>query len=74
MNDLKKSACFTIKENKELHSLYFGEVENDKKEGKGIFITQKIQKEGLWKGDNLIEGLEKSKNYLYKGTFKDGKR
>ena len=51
MNILKKSSRFEIKENKEVNSLYFGEIEQDKKEGKGIFINKKIQKEGIWRGD-----------------------
>ena len=76
IEELKKMKNYAVKLNKQKdnESLYFGQFSEGKKNGIGIFITQKIVYEGKFLNNEIQEGIEKKKTGIYKGEFKQGKK
>ena len=56
--------------------IYYGEIENNKKNGIGIQFNQKNEYEGIWKNGEIIKGkavyYSDQGNIIYEGDFKDG--
>ena len=54
--------------------LYLGEVQNDKKNGEGISISEKEIYEGTYKDNIKMGGYEKNRDGVYEGEYLKGKR
>ena len=68
-----KKPLFTIVEEDE-GGVYFGEYENNVKNGTGLCVTEKEIFEGTYENDVKVKGSERNIDGIYKGYFLNGKR
>lgn len=54
--------------------LYIGEMIGKDKDGLGIFITPRLCFQGSWKKNQRVNGIEITKNGIYKGSYKNNKK
>lgn len=67
-----KSPLFKIVE--EDDGVYFGELENECKQGNAINVSKKEIFEGVYHENEKIKGSERNIDGVYKGYFTNGKR
>lgn len=65
IKDLIQKQSFRVIKSSE--GVYFGQMENDEKHGKGIMVTQKNIFEGKYDRDVKKTGSEKNIDGIYKG-------
>jgi hypothetical protein len=54
--------------------VYFGEIEHEKRNGKGIMVTERTIYEGSYKDDLKTYGCERNIDGVYRGQFVNGLR
>lgn len=54
--------------------VYFGEVVDEKRHGKGIMVTEKTIFEGKYNSDIKVQGCERNIDGVYRGQFLNGVR
>jgi hypothetical protein len=72
MRSLVKEADFHIVS--EEGRIYFGQVHNNKRHGRGITISEKEIYEGRYDRDVKAEGCEKNRDGVYIGGYLNGRR
>jgi hypothetical protein len=72
VKELAKEQDFCVVPSKD--KVYFGQVRNDKKHGKGITVSEKDIYEGNYDNNLRVYGSEKNRDGVYTGEFLKGKR
>lgn len=72
MKQVLRSENFKVVKSEE--GIYFGQMINEEKHGKGIMVTEKNIFEGKYNKDIKIQGCEKNIDGIYRGQFMNGVR